>query len=109
MAHHVKNEGKYNHAHAKRGGVVAGVFDIRVDAERPLSAAIELKGYTKAGRAGVLSQQQIDWGNAMFDRGWLTACFFDPFDALAWLRGNGFPIAQIHGLGSAANAAQSFT
>lgn len=95
MAHHIKNEGRYNHAKAKRGGVVAGVFDVRLDAERPMSAAIELKGYQKSGRPGVLSQAQIDWGNAMLDRGWLVACFFDPFDALDWLRRNGFPIAEI--------------
>ena len=94
-AHHVKNEGRYNHAHAKRVGVVAGVFDYRIDGERPMSALIEMKGYDKRGKAGKLSQAQIDYGNAMFDMGWLVACFFDPFDALDWLRDNGFPIAEV--------------
>lgn len=109
MAHHIKNEGKYNYAKAKRGGVVSGVFDIRVDAERPLSAVVEFKGYTKAGRPGKLSQSQIDWGNCMLDRGWLVGCFFDPFDALEWLRRNGFPIAKINGPDDARNTARSFT
>ncbi len=94
MAHHVKNEGKYNHAKAKRGGVVSGVFDIRCDCDAPLSAVLELKGYTKAGRAGELSQAQIDWGNAMLDRGWPVACFFDPFAAIDWLRVQGFPVRE---------------
>lgn len=92
MAHHVKNEGRYNHALAKRRGVVAGVFDVAVYGEAPLCAVIELKGYTSAGRAGALSQAQIDWGNAMFDRGWHVACFFDPHAAIEWLRGLGFAV-----------------
>ncbi|WP_428331950.1 hypothetical protein [Novosphingobium sp.] len=94
-AHHIKNEGNYNHAKAKRGGVVSGVFDIRVDGAHPLSAAIELKGYSKAGRPGVLSQAQIDWGNSMIDRGWHVACFFDPVAAINWLRDIGFPVSAV--------------
>lgn len=94
VAYHPKNEGAHNYMRAKRNGVRPGVFDIRVDGLRPLSAVIEMKGYTKAGRAGVLSQAQIDYGNTMLDLGWLTACFFDPYDAVDWLRGNGFPIVS---------------
>ena len=94
MAHHTKNEGNYNHVAAAKSGVVAGVFDITVYGEFPLAAMIELKGYRKSGKAGDLSQKQIDWGNKMFDRGWPVACFFDPYDALRWLRDRGFPIGE---------------
>lgn len=92
MAHHIKNEGKYNHAHAARGGVVAGVFDIAIYGKYPLAAVIELKGYTKAGRPGTLSQTQIDWGNRIIDCGWHAACFFCPYAAIRWLAERGFPV-----------------
>lgn len=95
MVHHVKNEGRYNHALAKRIWVVPGVFDYRIDGERPLSAVVEFKGYDRRGRAGKLSQAQVDWGNSMLDRGWLVGCFFDPVEAVEWLRRNGFQIAQV--------------
>ncbi|BEV00095.1 hypothetical protein [Novosphingobium olei] len=93
--HHIKNEGRYNHALAKRIGVYAGVMDYRIDAERPLSAILEFKGYDRRGRPGKLSQAQIDYGNSMLDMGWLVACYFDPYDAFDWLRRNGFPLAKL--------------
>ena len=94
MAHHIKNEGNYNHAKAAKSGVVSGVLDIGVYGEFPLAAVIEMKGYTKAGVAGKLSPQQIKWGNKLFDRGWPVACFFCPYAALRWLREQGFPVGE---------------
>jgi len=73
------------------------VFDTQWAWQHPLTAWIELKGYDASGRAGKLSQEQIDWGNTMVRLGHHVACFFDPYAAVAWLRDRGFPIREIRG------------
>ncbi len=91
----IPNAGKRNPMQARREGICAGAFDTCWHAETPfMTAWIELKGYTKAGRAGKLSPQQIDWGNRMHAMGKPVACFFDPYEALEWLRMLGFPLAR---------------
>lgn len=89
------NAGKRNPMQARREGIRAGVFDVQVVHEAPLNAWVEMKGYDARGRAGKLSPQQVDWGNRMSALGHHVACFFDPYDAVAWLRGLGFPIAEV--------------
>ncbi len=88
-------------ATAKKEGIKAGVFDVTVawdirhstipDA-RCSVAWPEFKGYDAAGRAGALSKPQIEWGNAMFARGFPVACFFSARSCVAWLRSLGAPI-----------------
>jgi hypothetical protein len=88
----VPNAGKRNPFNARREGVVAGVFDTQWCWRDGLSAWIEMKGYTSAGRAGLLSDAQIAWGNRMAALGHRVACFYDPYAAVDWLRDQGFPI-----------------
>lgn len=89
---HVKNEGNHNHAFAKLLGVVAGHGDYAVTWGIRQAAFIEIKGYSRAGRAGELSQAQIDWGNRKFLMGFPVACFFSPDRAFAWLVEQGMPV-----------------
>lgn len=86
------NAGKRNPRLARKEGIVAGVFDVTCAFRPSLTAWIEFKGYDKSGRAGKLSQSQIDFGNRLIDLGRPCACFFSPDCALGWLRELGFPI-----------------
>lgn len=91
------NAGKRNPMQAKREGIMAGVFDLSIEFRAPLRALVEMKGYRQR-RPGSLTQSQIDYGNRMTQLGWSVACFFCPLAAVDWLRGLGFPIAQVqHG------------
>ncbi|RIV79555.1 hypothetical protein [Pelagerythrobacter aerophilus] len=89
------NAGKRNPATARKEGIRAGVFDLTCVWRQRLVAYIELKGYSKAGRPGVLSAQQIEFGNRLIELGVPCACFFDPYDAAEWLRGQSFPVAEV--------------
>lgn len=86
------NAGKRSRATARKEGIRAGVFDLTVAWGQREIAFPEFKGFDARGRAGSLSQPQIDWGNAMHRLGFDVACFFDPFSALDWLRSKGCPI-----------------
>jgi len=90
----VPNAGKRNPANARKEGIMAGIFDLCAQWEDG-EAWAEMKGYDKNGRAGKLSQSQIDWGNRMSRMGKNVACFFRPESAVNWLRDCGAPIAQI--------------
>ncbi|NML93785.1 hypothetical protein [Novosphingobium olei] len=83
-------------AQAKKEGMVAGVFDLCVTWQpRGNSRGVawpEFKGYDASGKAGSLSQAQIDWGNAHFRMGHAVACFFSPERALEWLASHGAPV-----------------
>ena len=95
LAYPNANAGKRNPMQARREGIMAGVFDLSFNAAIPfMTAHVELKGYSKAGRAGTLSPQQIEWGNRMHALGKPVACFFCPYDAVEWLRMLGFPLAR---------------
>lgn len=95
LAYANANAGKRNPLHARREGIMAGVFDLSFNAATPfMTAHVELKGYDSRGRAGKLSPQQIEWGNRMHALGKPVACFFCPYDALEWLRLLGFPLAR---------------
>lgn len=85
------NAGKRNPQQAMREGVRAGVFDVTAVWNRG-AAWLEFKGYTAAGRAGALSNAQVDFGNCLVERGWSVACFFTPAAAVAWLAGLGAPV-----------------
>lgn len=89
------NAGKRSPLQARREGIRAGVFDVQAVSEAPLCAWIELKGYDARGRAGKLSDSQIEFGNRMSALGHHVACFFDPYAAVDWLRGLGFPVAEV--------------
>lgn len=89
------NAGKRNPRNAKREGIRAGVFDLTCNWKSPQTAYIEFKGYTKAGRAGSLSRQQIEFGNRCVSLGIPCASFFDPYDAYDWLRAQGFPCLEV--------------
>jgi hypothetical protein len=89
------NAGKRNPLQAKREGIKAGVFDTRWQWRHPTCAYVELKGYDARGRAGQLSDPQIEFGNRMTELGVPVACFFDPYDAADWLREQGFPVAKL--------------
>lgn len=78
------NAGKRNPAQARREGIRAGVFDYTAVWGGDV-AWVEFKGYSQR-RPGKLSQPQIDFGNAMIDRGHKAACFFDPEAAVEWLK-----------------------
>jgi hypothetical protein len=95
MVRATANAGKRNPRLAKKEGIVAGTFDLVCHFRAPQVAYIEFKGYTKAGRAGVLSPQQIEFGNRMTAFGIPVACFFDPYDAFDWLQHQGFPCAAV--------------
>lgn len=88
---HSKNEGNHNHIKAKAMGVVAGYPDYTVTWGVRNQAFIEMKGYTAAGRAGELSQAQIDQCNKLFRQGFPVACFFTPELAFEWLVQQGMP------------------
>lgn len=89
--------GKRNPALAKKEGITAGVFDLDITFKAPLAAHIEMKGFSKSGRAGMLSKAQIEWGNRRTELGWPVACFFSPYAAVAWLRELGFPVSKAVG------------
>ena len=83
---------------AKKEGLLAGVFDLTFawdikhsDGDVTVCWA-EMKGYDSRGRAGSLSQAQIEWGNAMHQRGHKVACFFSAKSVIEWLRDLGAPI-----------------
>lgn len=89
------NAGKRNPVRARAEGIRAGVFDLTILWRRNLIAYIELKGYTAAGRSGQLSDEQIRFGNRLVELDVPCACFFDPYDAVEWLRECGFPVAEV--------------
>ena len=95
LAYPIPNAGKRNPLTARREGIMAGVFDTRFEWRAPLTAVIELKGYDKRGRPGVLSLPQIEYGNRMVELGHHAACFFCPHNAVEWLRTLGFPVAAV--------------
>lgn len=83
------NAGKRGRTQAIKEGVTAGVFDLSVASGRVgdrFVAFPEMKGYDSRGKAGSLSQAQIDWGNRMYRAGHHVACFFNPDSAVEWLR-----------------------
>lgn len=93
------NAGKRNPFQANREGIRAGVFDMTVawdiaDAttDGATVAYVEFKGYDASARPGKLSLPQIEWGNAMHERGHKVACFFSARSAVRWLREIGAPI-----------------
>lgn len=88
------NAGKRNPMQARREGIVAGVFDYTAHAIGR-TAYLEFKGYSKAGRPGVLSDNQVEFGNRMHRFGIPCACFFSPHRAVDWLREQGFPVAEV--------------
>jgi|GEM_PF-1051466 len=88
-------------AQARKEGLRAGVFDMTcawgIDASTLPDCDVsvcwlEFKGYDKNGRAGKLSQAQIEWGNAMHERGHKVACFFSGKSAFDWMANLGAPI-----------------
>jgi hypothetical protein len=91
------NAGKRNPRKAKAEGIKAGVFDITCLWRGPLTAYIEFKGYAgqKRKQAGSLTRNQVEFGNRCTQLGIPAACFFDPYDAIDWLREQGFPIAAV--------------
>lgn len=93
MVHAIPNAGKRHPGKARREGIMAGVFDLRIEWKAPLTAVVEMKGYDARGRAGQLSDAQVEYGNRMIELGHHAACFFCPYAAVDWLRGIGFPIA----------------
>jgi hypothetical protein len=93
------NHGKRSQIRAAKEGLVAGVFDMFVGWDYRLTPDVpvtvcwaEFKGYTAAGRAGKLSQDQIDWGNGQHARGFPVACFFSAQSCINWLRDIGAPL-----------------
>lgn len=90
----VPNAGKRNPWKARKEGIRAGIFDTHWQWQAPLHAYVEMKGYDARGRPGKLSEDQIRFGNRMVELGVPCACFFDPYAAAAWLREQGFPVAE---------------
>ncbi len=95
------NAGKRNPVQARREGLLAGVFDVTcawdIGASKLPDPAVsicfvEMKGYDKNGRPGKLSKAQIEWGNAMHERGHKVACFFSGKSAFDWIAALGAPI-----------------
>lgn len=80
------NAGKRAVSQAQKEGVTGGVFDYTVTDGPEFIAFPEFKGYDKRGRAGKLSQKQIDWGNRMHRAGHHVACWFCPYAAVEWIR-----------------------
>lgn len=83
------NAGKRARHMAIKEGVRAGVFDLTVTSGTVGGRFVawpEFKGYDARGRAGTLSNAQIDWGNTMWRAGHHVACFFDPDAAVEWIR-----------------------
>jgi hypothetical protein len=87
----IPNAGKRNPRQAKAEGIKSGAFDLALWWNHG-HALIEMKGYDKSGRAGTLSQNQIDFGNRLHDMGWPVACFFVPESAVRWLAEIGAPV-----------------
>lgn len=90
----IPNAGKRNQLQARREGIVAGIPDTQW-VWHELTAFVEMKGYDRRGQAGTLSKAQIEKGNRLSELGYPVACFFCPYDAAAWLRERGFPVATI--------------
>jgi len=95
------NAGRRNPLQARREGIVAGVFDMSaawdIGASTLVDCAvsacwIEFKGYDKRGQPGRLSEAQIEWGNAMHQRGHKVACFYSGKSAFDWLASLGAPV-----------------
>ncbi len=95
------NAGRRNPMQARKEGVMAGVFDMScawdIDASTlpdcdVSTCWVEFKGYDKSGRPGRLSPAQIEWGNAMHQRGHKVACFFSGRSAFDWLASLGAPV-----------------
>ena len=95
LVYAIPNAGKRHPVTAKREGIMAGVFDMRIEWRSPLTAVIEFKGFGTRGTPGKLSEHQIAYGNRMHDLGHHAACFFCPYAAVDWLRDLGFPIAAM--------------
>ena len=85
----------------KAEGGRSGVFDTFVGWDWRLSneadparscAWVELKGFSAAGRPGVLSPAQIEFGNDMHQRGFAVGCFYTATAALRWLASLGAPL-----------------
>jgi hypothetical protein len=84
---------------AKKEGMLSGAFDTLItwdiaDAHPDCPstmAMIEFKGFS-SGKAGSLSQQQIEFGNRLHKQGHKVACFFSARSAIEWLRELGAPI-----------------
>ena len=92
LVYAIPNAGKRHPIKARREGIMAGVFDLRIEWKAPLTAVIEMKGYGTRGTAGQLSNAQVEYGNRMADLGWHVGCFFDPMAAVQWLKDCGFPV-----------------
>ena len=75
---------------AKREGITTGVFDEHYAADAPWIAFLEWKD-----GQGRLSQEQIDWGNAMHRRGFRVACVRTPEFAASLFADWGAPIRSI--------------
>ena len=89
------NCGRRNPRQALREGIKAGVFDYTLAWDGGGICFVELKGYEKSGRAGKLSQSQIDWGNRMHRMGHKVAAFFDPIEAAKFVSSCGAPVREI--------------
>lgn len=87
---------------AKREGLLAGFPDLTVCWDvadghvpnGPSCAFLEMKGYDNSGRAGGLSQAQIETCNRLHLAGLPVACFFSAKSAIRWLRSLGCPIKE---------------
>lgn len=86
---------------AKKEGLLAGVFDLTFcwdikHSDGPVTVCwAEMKGYDARGAAGKLSPPQIEWGNAMHQRGHKVACFFSAKSVIEWLRSLGAPVRGV--------------
>ena len=87
---------------AKREGLLSGVFDLtfawdiaHASGDGATICWAEMKGYDASGRPGKLSAAQIEWGNAMHQRGHKVACFFSARSVIEWLRELGAPIRGV--------------
>lgn len=78
-------------AQVKREGLRKGAFDLNLSCDGRFGI-LEFKGHDARGRPGVLSDHQIDFGNAVLLQGHWVACFFDPWAAINRLRGCGWPV-----------------
>ena len=92
---HISNEGKRSPYVARSIGIRSGVFDYCCTWRGKGVAWIEFKGFDSRKRPGVLSANQISWGNRQLRKGHDVACFFTPELAVKWLRECGAPVGQI--------------
>jgi hypothetical protein len=90
----IPNAGKRNPHKARREHILGGVFDTQW-LWRGRVAFIELKGFDARGRAGTLQSNQVDFGNRCIELGIPCAMFFCPYEAVSWLREQGFPVAEV--------------